>query len=231
MVGRPTFTSDPRPVVSYGGQAAFAHSCPAPRVSYGRQAARRRTSPLHSQTMGAAKKTMVSTRRIFGAAMLALACGMSRRRITSHFSGRDHPLPRKCKQAGGPGIRRRRVRAQLNGSRMECTFQQVFLTTSAIVPETCLITTNRSRDLRPRSRLCKSMGEPRGPRRGLRHRRRRHLARHRQRSMDAGNAQGRHEADGAATCGAMETGPETLSGQNIRRPLPCRFVQPGGLVF
>ena len=42
-----------------------------PSVSYGRQAARRRTSPLHSQTMGAEKKTMVSTRRIFGAAMLA----------------------------------------------------------------------------------------------------------------------------------------------------------------
>ena len=189
MVGRPTFTSDPRPVVSYGGQAAFAHSCPAPRVSYGRQAARRRTSPLHSQTMGAAKKTMVSTRRIFGAAMLAFGVWHEPSGAQSPATSPGRviiPLPRKCKQAG---------------------------------------------DLRPRSRLCKSMGEPRGPRRGLRHRRHRHLARHRQRSMDAGNAQGRHEADGAATCGAMETGPETLSGQNIRRPLPCRFVQPGGLVF
>src|SRR6266581_842092 len=30
-----------------------------------------------------------------------------------------------------------------NGNRMSCTFQQVFLTTSAVAPDTCLITTNR----------------------------------------------------------------------------------------
>jgi hypothetical protein len=32
-----------------------------------------------------------------------------------------------------------------------------------------------------------------------------------------------------AACRALEGEPETLSWQNLRRPLPCRFVQPGGL--
>jgi hypothetical protein len=33
----------------------------------------------------------------------------------------------------------------------------------------------------------------------------------------------------APSCAAAAEPPETLSWQNLRRPLPCRFVQPGGL--
>jgi hypothetical protein len=32
-----------------------------------------------------------------------------------------------------------------------------------------------------------------------------------------------------AACRALEGEPETLSWQNLRRPLPCKYVQPGGL--
>jgi hypothetical protein len=31
---------------------------------------------------------------------------------------------------------------------MACTFQQVFLTTSTVAPDTCLITTNRTHNFR-----------------------------------------------------------------------------------
>ena len=120
----------------------------------------------------------------------------------------------------------------LNGKRMECTFQQVFLTTSAIVPETCLITTNRyarTFDLdRESANRWVSREGPEGVC-GIVD----IVTLH-----DTGNGRWTMETrkvatkpDGAATCGTLETGPETLSGQNIRRPLPCRFVQPGGLVF
>jgi hypothetical protein len=33
----------------------------------------------------------------------------------------------------------------------------------------------------------------------------------------------------APSCAAAEEPPETSSWQNLRRPLPCKFVQPGGL--
>jgi hypothetical protein len=32
-----------------------------------------------------------------------------------------------------------------------------------------------------------------------------------------------------AACRALEGEPEMLSWQTLRRPLPCKFVQPGGL--
>ena len=38
------------------------------------------------------------------------------------------------------------------------------------------------------------------------------------------------KTDGAATCGTLEPELDTLSWQNIRRPLSCRFVQPGALM-
>jgi hypothetical protein len=47
--------------------------------------------------------------------------------------------------------------------------------------------------------------------------------------MDDGSAEAGDDED--AACATVETAPETFSWQNIRRPLPCRFVQPGGLAW
>jgi hypothetical protein len=119
------------------------------------------------------------------------------------------------------------------GNRMECTFQQVFLTTSAIVPDTCLVTTNRyarTFDLSnatPPDRWVSRQG-PDGVC-GIVD----VVTLH-----DGGDSTWTMEMrkvatkkDAAATCGTLETGPEILSWQNIRRPLPCKFVQPGGLAW
>jgi hypothetical protein len=119
------------------------------------------------------------------------------------------------------------------GNRMECTFQQVFLTTSAIVPDTCLVTTNRytrTFDLSiatPPHRWVSRQG-PDGAC-GIVDT----LTLH-----DGGDSKWTMEMrkvatkrDAGAACGTTETGPEILSWQNVRRPLPCKFVQPGGLAW
>jgi hypothetical protein len=115
---------------------------------------------------------------------------------------------------------------------MDCVFQQAFLTTSSIAPDTCLITTNRyqrtfhrespSRQGAPARWV--STEKPEGDC-GL---------------VDVATLQ----YDGGikwtmetrkvatkktAACRAIEGESETLSWQNLRRPLPCKFVQPGGL--
>jgi hypothetical protein len=115
------------------------------------------------------------------------------------------------------------------GSRMTCAFQQVFLTISPIAQDTCLITTNRyDREFRRDSpdRWTNREG-PEGIC-GL---------------IDVvtltneGGAKWTMELkkevtrkDGAAACLAMKPETEVFSWQNIRRPLPCRNVQPGALV-
>lgn len=114
-----------------------------------------------------------------------------------------------------------------SGNRMTCAFQQVFLTTSAIAPDTCLITTNRyERDFRREtaSRWVSTEG-PEGAcgllgvatlqdDGGVRW------------TMETHKVVTKTDAPG---CQAYDTQPEVLSWQNIRRPLPCKFVQPGGL--
>jgi hypothetical protein len=115
-----------------------------------------------------------------------------------------------------------------SGDRMTCTFQQVFLTTSALARDTCLITTNRyGRVFRRESsnRWISTLG-PEGACGLL------DVAT----LQDDGGVKWTMETrkvvtnrDAAATCREMDTRPETLSWQNIRRPLPCTFVQPGGL--
>jgi hypothetical protein len=115
-----------------------------------------------------------------------------------------------------------------SGNGMACTFQQVFLTTSAFAPDNCLITTNRYERAFRRdtaSRWVSTEG-PEGVC-GL---------------LDVATLQDdggvrwtmeTHKVvtkkDASSTCQAYDTQPEMLSWQNIRRPLPCRFVQPGGL--
>jgi hypothetical protein len=115
-----------------------------------------------------------------------------------------------------------------SGTTMACTFQQVFLTTSAVAPDTCLVTTNRyQRDFRrdTASRWVSTEG-PEGvcglldvatlnDEGGVRW------------TMETHKVVTRKDAP--AACRAYETQSETLSWQNTRRPLPCKFVQPGGL--
>jgi hypothetical protein len=118
---------------------------------------------------------------------------------------------------------------EAGGSRMTCAFQQLFLTTSPVVPDTCLVTTNRyDREFRRDSpdRWTNREG-PEGIC-GL---------------IDVvtltneGGAQWTMELkkevtrkNGSATCLAMKPETEVFSWQNIRRPLPCRNVQPGALL-
>jgi hypothetical protein len=115
-----------------------------------------------------------------------------------------------------------------SGERMACTFQQVFLTTSAVPPDTCLITTNRyQRDFhRETATRWVSTEGPEGVCGLL------DVAT----LDDAGGVRWTMEThkvvtrkDASSACQAYDTQRETLSWQNIRRPLPCRFVQPGGL--
>ena len=114
------------------------------------------------------------------------------------------------------------------GKRMACTFQQVFLTTTPLAPDTCLITTNRYARTFDRESPTRWVSRE-GPDTtcGL---------------LDVATLEdgggGRWtlemrkvatRTDASASCAALQAERETLSWQNIRRSLPCRFVQPGGL--
>ena len=111
---------------------------------------------------------------------------------------------------------------------MACRFQQVFLTASPLNADTCLVTTNRyeqvfqkESDTRWTSRegpegVCGVVDVT-----TLR---------------DDGGVKWTLETrkvvtnkDAAPACRSMEETSETLSWQNLRRPLPCKFVQPGAI--
>jgi hypothetical protein len=113
------------------------------------------------------------------------------------------------------------------GTTLRCEFQQVFLTT-AEVPDTCLITTNRYQKTFQRETTGRwvSSDAPAGvcgvmevvtlqDGGGVRW------------TMELKKVVTRKNA--AASCAAAEEPPETLTWQNLRRPLPCKFVQPGAL--
>ena len=114
------------------------------------------------------------------------------------------------------------------GNTMACTFQQVFLTTSDIAPDTCLITTNQyARTFRRagETRWVSSEG-PEGVCGVL------DVAT----LQDGGGVRWTLEMrkvatkrDASPACRAFDAPAETFSWQNIRRALPCKFVQPGGL--
>jgi len=115
-----------------------------------------------------------------------------------------------------------------NGNRMSCAFQQVFLTTSDVAPDTCLVTANRYARVFIRDSVTRwvSTEGPEGVCGVL------DVATLR----DDGGVKWTMETRKVATkkdaspmCRTVDTQPEVLSWQNIRRPLPCRFVQPGGL--
>jgi hypothetical protein len=115
-----------------------------------------------------------------------------------------------------------------SGTTLRCEFQQVFLTTSDRAPDTCLVTTNRYQKtfLKDANGLWISNDVPAGvcgvmdvvtlkDEGGVRW------------TMEMKKVVTRKNA--AASCAAAEEPPETLSWRDLRRPLPCRFVQPGGL--
>jgi hypothetical protein len=123
------------------------------------------------------------------------------------------------------------------GTAMECVFQQAFLTTAAEAPDTCLITTNRyQRTFRREAAPDAGRGAASTSTRWI------------STEGPTGECQVLDVAtlqyDGGikwtmemrqvatkkdASCRALESESETLSWQNLRRPLPCKFVQPGGL--
>jgi len=115
-----------------------------------------------------------------------------------------------------------------SGNRMDCAFQQLFLTTSSVAPDTCLVTTNRYDRifLRDAPNHWTSSEGPEGvcglldvatlqDDGGVRW------------TMEVKKEVTKKEA--SAACLTMKVQPEVFSWQNIRRPLPCKNVQPGGL--
>src|SRR5262245_29042163 len=115
-----------------------------------------------------------------------------------------------------------------SGTRMTCAFQQLFFTTSPVAPDTCLATTNRyDRVFRRDSPNHWTSSE--GPDGvcgildiatlqddgGVRW------------TMELKKEVTKNEA--SAACLTMKVPPEVFSWQNIRRPLPCKNIQPGGL--
>jgi hypothetical protein len=114
------------------------------------------------------------------------------------------------------------------GTSMDCNFQQLFLTTSDVAPDTCLVTTNRYQRVFQRDSPTRWINKegPEGECGVV----------EMVTLQDEGGVRWTMETrrivtakDAAPSC-RMPDGPaEILSWQNIRRPLPCRFVQPGGL--
>jgi len=113
-----------------------------------------------------------------------------------------------------------------SGRAMTCRFQQLFLTTSPVAPDTCLATTNGyERRFEKQGADWVSREGPDGACGVV------DVAT----LKDGGGVRWTLELrktatkrDGAPECRADEP-PETLTWQNIRRALPCRFVQPGAL--
>jgi len=115
-----------------------------------------------------------------------------------------------------------------SGNTMDCIFQQVFLTTTAVAADTCLITTNRYERIFHRDTATRwvSTEGPDGVC-GV---------------VDVATLTDEgcikwtiklHKVvtkkDADATCQTIDPSAETFSWQNVRRPLTCSFVQPGGL--
>jgi len=115
-----------------------------------------------------------------------------------------------------------------SGSRMTCAFQQLFLTTSSVAPDTCLVTTNRYDRVfrRDSPNQWVSREGPEGACGLL------DVAT----LTDDGGVKWTMELkkevtrkEGSVACLTMKVQPEVFSWRNIRRPLPCRNIQPGAL--
>jgi len=115
-----------------------------------------------------------------------------------------------------------------SGARMTCAFQQLFLTTSPMAPDTCLVTTNRYDRVfrRDGPNHWTSSESPEGVCGLL------DVAT----LQDDGGVRWTMELkkevtkkEGSVACLTIKTQAEIFSWQNIRRALPCRNVQPGAV--
>jgi hypothetical protein len=115
-----------------------------------------------------------------------------------------------------------------SGTSMTCRFQQLFVTTSDVVPQTCLVTTNRYARIFKKQSATRwiSRAAATGPC-GLVEI---------TTLQDDGGVRWTMEMrkqvtrkDAAPACRELEELADTRSWQNIRRPLPCAFIQPGGI--
>jgi hypothetical protein len=114
------------------------------------------------------------------------------------------------------------------GDQMTCVFQQVFLTTTPIAPDTCLVTTNRyQRTFRRDAPTHWTSREGPDGVCGI---------------VDVATLQDdgdvrwtmdlRKEVtnkDAAPSCQTVDPQSITFGWRDLRRPLPCRFLQPGAL--
>lgn len=114
------------------------------------------------------------------------------------------------------------------GRTMTCEFQQVFLTRSPLDAQTCLVTTNRYARTFEKSaeRVWVSREGPTGPCGIIDIATLTDEGSGRRWTLEERKTVTRREA---ASCAGPEPKPEVLSWRSARRPLPCRFVQPGAL--
>jgi hypothetical protein len=180
--------------------------------------------------------TIVFARRAFVAATLAfVVSGICRQSLLAQVANRSaapsHVVIPFLANATTPtdlDFEGGECELDAKGNSMACTFQQVFLTTSDVAPDTCLVTTNRYERAFHRETATRwvSTEGPEGVCGML------DVAT----LQDDGGVRWTMEThkvvtkeDASSTCRALDTRQEVFSWQNIRRPLPCRFVQPGGL--
>ncbi len=112
------------------------------------------------------------------------------------------------------------------GKTMACQFQQVLLTTTDLTPQTCFITTNRyERTFQKQTSTRWVSREGPAGRCGVVDV---------TTLQDDGGVRWTMETrkvvtvkDASAECRGLDEQSETLSWQNVRRVLPCTFVQPG----
>jgi hypothetical protein len=115
-----------------------------------------------------------------------------------------------------------------SGTTMECRFRQVFLTPAAFDPQTCLITTNgyeRTFQKQAANRWV-SRSEPEGVC-GLTDTATLQNDGGAMWTMDMRKTATKKDAD--PSCRRMADVVDTLSWRNVRRPLACRFIQPGAM--
>jgi hypothetical protein len=114
-----------------------------------------------------------------------------------------------------------------DGKTMTCQFEQVLITPSDLAPQTCFVTTNHYDRVFEKQTSTRwiSRQPPEGAC-GLVET---------TTLQDDGGVKWRMEmvkvvtAKDAAACRGAGEPPELLSWQNVRRPLPCAFIQPGSL--
>ena len=166
---------------------------------------------------------MILSRRLAVAVVLTLATAVPA--LAQHLS---IPFLAGAPQRGLVAFEGAECDADASGETMRCAFQQVFLTTENAPPETCMITTN-GYDLvfrRASPTQWVSRGTPEGVC-GVTQTVTLEDGGSVRWTMTLTSVATRNDA--APECRAVEAKREVMSWQDVRRPLPCTHVQPGGL--